>query len=530
MFEALLGNSLLALFTVISFGLLLGRIKLAGVSLGSSATIFVALALGHIGYTVPEGLGDLGLVLFIYSVGITAGPTFFRSLIRKGKVLAVLAVVLILIGAASTWILVWFFELPGDLAVGMFAGALTSTPGLAAAVEAMPEGSQVAVGFGIAYPLGVIGIVLFVQLLPRILRQDLDALGREIEAKEDEGRRIVRVLVEIMNPAVMGKRLNELLAVNEANCQVSRVLVGDKLVPVQPDFTLERGQHVLIIGQEYRVPLIVDFLGRRSTEIGFMDTENQRRQIIVSSKNVVGSSLRDLKPLSQFGVTITRIIRYDLEFVPQMSEVIEYGDTLSAVGEPEALDRFAAFAGHRAETAHETDLISIGVGIIAGVLLGMVQFSLGERQFSLGLAGGPLFVALILGHFGNIGPILGYLPKASRNLTMQIGLAFFLADAGAKAGSQLIPTLEQHGPVLALVAAVMALTPMTLGYLFARHTLRIDLLTTLGGISGGMTSTPGLGAITAKTRSRVPVISYAAAYPVALILMTIVAQILASIL
>ncbi len=527
--DILLSDELLVLFLIITLGLMFGRIKIAGVSLGSSATIFVALAFGQLGYGIPQGLGNLGLVLFIYSVGITAGPTFFRTFARKGRLLSALALALILIAAFWTYVLARMFELPTELAVGLMAGSLTSTPGLAAAMEALPEGSHVAVAYGIAYPVGVVGTVVFVQLLPGLLRQNLDELAKQLQAEEEEGSRIVRVLVEVMNPAVLGKHLSDVVALAEANCQVSRVLVGDRLIPVLPDFTLQLSQHVLVIGPEYRTPLITDFLGKRSEQAGYiMDTESQRRQIVVTAKRVVGHSLRDVKLLSEFGVTVTRITRHDLEFVPRTTEVVEYGDILSAVGESENLQRFAEYAGHRAETAHETDLISMGVGIIAGVFLGTVQIGLGDRQFSLGLAGGPLLVALVLGHFGNIGPIVGYLPKASRMLVMQIGLAFFLADAGTKAGGQLVATLEQQGAALGVVAGVLVLVPMILGYFFARYVLKLDLLTTLGGICGGMTSTPGLGAITSKTDSQIPVISYAAAYPVALILVTLAAQMLVS--
>jgi putative transport protein len=531
MLHAILSDELLVLFLIVTVGLLVGRIKIAGLSLGSSATIFVALAFGQFGYGIPQGLGNLGLVLFIYSVGITAGPTFFRTFVRKGRSLIALAGVLILVAALSTYILAKLFELPTDLAVGLMAGSLTSTPGLAAAIEALPEGAHVAVAFGIAYPLGVIGAVVFVQLLPRLVGRNLDVLAKELQAEEEKGRRIVRVLVEVRNPAVVGKHLSDVIALAEANCQVSRVLVGDRLIPVSPDFTLEASQHVLVIGPEYQTPLIIDFLGKRSEKVGYiMDTESQRRRIVVTAKDVVGRSLKEMKLLADFGVTVTRIVRHDLEFVPRTGEIVEYGDILRAVGEPENLQRFAEYAGHRAETAHETDLISIGVGVIAGVLLGTVQIGLGDRQFSLGLAGGPLFVALVLAHFGKIGPIVGYLPKASRILVQQIGLALFLSDAGTEAGGQLVATLEQQGATLGIVAGVLVLVPLISGYLFARHVLKLDLLTTLGGICGGMTSTPGLGAITAKTSSQIPVISYAAAYPVALILVTVVAQMLVALL
>jgi len=527
MMDTLLGNELLALFLVITLGLLAGRIKIGGLTFGSSATIFVALLFGHLGYQIPSGVGTLGLVMFVYCIGLTAGPSFFRAFFRQGRKLSLLGLLLVLAGAATAWILAKGLEIPADLAVGLFAGALTSTPGLAAATEAVSGNSQVAVGYGIAYPVGVIGLVLFVQLLPRILGKDLDSLGKQLQAREEAGQKIVRVLVEVANPAVIGKKLTELYEIGETNCQVPRYLQGDRLVPVPRDLKLESGMNILLIGRESRVSVVIDHLGRRSDKVGYvMDTERERTTVVVSSPDVVGRSLKELRVLAEFGVTVSRITRHDLEFVPRPSDPIAYGDALNVVGEPEDLERFADFAGHRAETFDETDVISVGVGVIAGILLGMVTFSLGDAGFSLGMAGGPLFVALVLAHFGHLGPVTGHIPRASRLLLTQIGLIFFLADAGVTAGGSLVPILKQYGIALGLAAMVVLAVPLVVGFLFGRYILKLDLLSVLGGICGGMTSTPGLGAITAKTSARAPVISYAAAYPVALIFMTIVVQVL----
>ena len=336
MVETLLSNGVVSLFTVITVGLLLGRVKIAGLQLGSSGVIFTALALGHFGFNIPSGVGSLGLVLFVYCVGLRAGPSFFRSFIRQGKSLAKLAVVLVMLGALSTWAIAKLMEIPADLAAGVFAGALTSTPGLAAAMERLPAGSQAAVGYGIAYPLGVVAIVLFIQLLPRFLSQNLSELGKQLDAHDDPGRRIVRVLVEVVNPGVIGKRLSDLDVIADHNCQVPRVLRGNRLAPVSADFVLSEGEHVLVVGREFRVPIIVDLLGKKSEKTDYiMDTERERRLVVVSSSKVVGRTLADLKPIHSYGVTVSRITRHNLEFVPRMSEEVEYGDALLVVGEPE---------------------------------------------------------------------------------------------------------------------------------------------------------------------------------------------------
>jgi len=529
--DILLQNEVLALFAVIATGLLLGRVKIAGISLGSSGVIFTALAFGHFGVTIPAGVGSLGLVLFVYCVGLRAGPAFFRSFVQQGRLIALLSAILILVGAATAWGMASLLGVPADLAAGIFAGALTSTPGLAAATENLPADSLAPVGYGLAYPFGVVGVVLFVQLLPRLLRTDLAKLGKELAAKDDPGRKIVRVLVEVMNPAVIGKRLSDLEMIAESNCQVPRVLQGNRLVPVPSDFILEAGQHVLVVGREFRVPTIVGLLGRKAENINYvMDTQRERRNIVATSRNVVGRSISQFRPIHHFGVTIARITRHDFEFVPRMSDEIEHGDLLLVVGEPENIEKFAVYAGHRERALHETDLFSLAVGIIAGVALGLISFGLGEDAFSLGLAGGPLFVALVLGHFGRVGPIVGYLPPAAEIMLTETGLVFFLADSGGRAGATVVSVITEYGQAVCLAAVAVTIVPMVIGYLLGRIGLRMNLLQVIGSVCGGMTSTPGLGVITARTDSDIPVVSYATAYPVALILMTVFANALVTLL
>ncbi len=525
--DLILNNETLALFAVVTSGLLLGRLKLLSISLGSSGVIFTALLFGHLGYSIPEGVGTLGLIIFIYIVGLRAGPTFFRSFRGQGGSLAKLAVLLIFLGAAATYVVAKIQGIPVDLAAGIFAGALTSTPGLAAAMERLPGDSLVAVGYGIAYPFGVIGVVLFVQVLPRLLRTDLNELGRKLQEQNDPGRKIIRVLVEVANPAVIGKPLSDLEFIGNSNCQVPRYLSGHKLIPVPQGFVLEKGEKMLVVGREFRVPNIVNLLGKKAENEDYqMDMEHESQTVVVSSYNVAGKTIQEIRPIHNFGVTVTRITRHNLEFVPRMDDEIEYGDALNIVGEPEDIEKFSEFAGHRERTFHETDLISLGVGIIAGVILGMVRFDLGGKSLALGMSGGPLFVALILGHFRKIGPVKGHVPQASQLLLMEFGLVLFLAEAGVTAGGTLVSVVLEYGVALCGAALVVILVPTTIGYLVGRYGLKMNLLQIIGGVCGGLTSTPGLGVITTKTDSDIPVVSYAAAYPVALILMTVFAQVL----
>lgn len=519
-------TEVVALFSVIGLGLALGKICWKGISLGTSGVVFTALIAGHYGFRVPAMSGTVGVVLFVYCMGIGAGPSFLRMFFRQGKSLALMAVAMICSAGAAAWAIGTLLDVGPGLVGGLFAGAMTSTPALAAATEHLPSDPEIAVGFGVAYPFGVIAVILFVQVLPRLSRE---ALNSEMENDENLARTgaITRMLVHVKNPGVTGKRLRDVSTISHANCQVSRLLVEGQLKPIPPDFRLQPGQQVLVVGRPQRFSEVVDVLGERCEDAGYVwEVERQRRRVVVTSKELIGRSLDELHLLSSFGVTISRITRQDVEFVPSADERIEYGDALTAVGEDAALDKFVKFAGHRERTLDETDLVSLTVGIVLGVVVGSVELALNGYSISLGMAGGPLLVGLLLGHYGRIGPIVARIPRASRLLLSDIGLALFLAQAGSKAGDQFLQVLRQHGLLLPICSAILVVVPLIAGFAMARFVLRLTVLETIGGICGSMTSTPGLGAITSAVDSSQPATSYAAVYPLALILITLITPLL----
>jgi putative transport protein len=238
-------------------------------------------------------------------------------------------------------------------------------------------------------------------------------------------------------------------------------------------------------------------------------------------------TLRELDPMGNFGITITRITRLGNTFVPTADTELIRNDLLKVVGTPEAIKAFRAECGHRSSAINVADMLSLMGGLTLGILLGKLKFSLGDGDgFSLGMAGGPLVVALLLGHFGKLGPIVGYMPRPTRILVMELGLMLFLAGAGIRGREKLVETLQQSGMTMLLVGIVITVLPLFIGYFVARKFLKMEIAETLGCICGSQTSTPALGAITAQTESQDPVIAYSTAYPVALILMTVLAQIL----
>lgn len=517
----------LTLLAVIGVGLALGRISCRGFSLGTSAVVFVALAAGHLGFEVPRFAGVAGVVLFVYCLGISAGPSFLRMFLMRGRMLVVLAFSMIFSAGIAAWLVAKLFGISPSLASGLFAGALTSTPAFAAATERLPGETEVAVGFGVAYPIGVIGVVVFAQVSQRWLTKLFAGASDLKDASAMKRDPIIRVLILVNNPGVNDKRLRDVATVARSSCQITRVLLNGQMQPIPASFHLEKGQTVLAVGPESQMPEVIEVLGEQSDDFQYvLDLERQRRRVVVTSNQMIGHSLRELHLLSKFGVTISRIMRQDIEFVPSASAVIQVGDALTAVGEQSDLERFIQFAGHRERTLDETNLISLAIALALGILIGSIELSLGKTSISLGLAGGPLLVGLIAGHFGHIGPIVGYMPRAARFLLSDVGLALFLSQAGSQAGNDIVPVITEHGFALPFAALLIVAVPIVVGNLSARYLLGLGQLETGGGICGAMTSTPGLGAITSSSDSSIPAATYATIYPVALILITLLTPIL----
>ncbi len=291
------------------------------------------------------------------------------------------------------------------------------------------------------------------------------------------------------------------------------------------------GQILLIVGRPRDTALATTFLGKRSEAAFVADTDHERERLVVTDKKLGGCSLRELALLRNFGVVITRISRLGQEFVPTPDTRLETYDVLTSVGRSDDLKKFAGHIGHRPQAFDQTDLISLALGLSAGIFVGMVPIGLpGGAPMTLGLAGGPLFVALVLGYFGRVGRVVGHIPRPTRMLLQELGLVLFLANAGIIGGGSLAVTIQEFGGVVFAIGAAITLGPVMIAYPVGRKLLGLTQAQTLGGICGGMTSTPALGALTSTSTSQQPIVSYATAYPVSLIMMTVMAKLLLQVL
>ncbi len=525
----LMHHPVFVLFSVIALGLLLGKISVYGVSLGSAAVMFVALVYGHYHVELSKAVTSVGLVLFVYCVGIGAGSRFFSTLKQSGVQLAILSAIVVGVGGIVTALTAKALGISPSVAAGVFAGALTSTPGLAAAQEHFASAADqglISSGYAIAYPFGVVGTVLFVQFWPKLRKKDLQKIGEQVEAEQNKNQKIVSLLVKMTNPKFVGRKIDDLRIIDQLHCRITRTMKNGVLVPIDHDAALEMDQLLWVIGREDDIDPMLDVLGERAEAPVIINSDMERRTLVVTNSEFLNKPLGELRLLRDHGVNVSRIRRYEYEIIPDRTTELNIGDQLVTVGTSKNLAQFAKAIGHKSSVIDTTDLLSLSLGIALGVLVGSIPIG----GFKLGLAGGPLLVSLLLGHFGRVGVIAGYVPRPTRLLLRELGLCLFLAGAGIKGGATFVETLQAQGVGIFFVGVVATLAPIIVGYAVASMVFRFNILSTLGGVCGAMTSTPALGAISSKTDAQLPVLSYASAYPAALLLMVVGVNILLTIM
>ncbi|WP_234572595.1 aspartate:alanine exchanger family transporter [Rhodohalobacter sp. 614A] len=521
-----LSHTYFALFFIIVCGFLLGRIQIRGVSLDVSAVIFVALIFGHFGIQIPADFQYLGLVLFIFTIGIQAGPGFFTSFKKHGRELAILATFLILISAVITFLIFTFLGVDKNLCIGLLTGALTSTPGLAAAID-ITGSSLASIGYGIAYPFGVIGVILFVNFLPRILRKSVsEAEEKYKEEQIEEYPEVVTKNFIVENENVTGQSIGELRIRSMTKAVVSRVMHGDISITPKQDTILHKGDLIKAVGTKDALEKVELLIGSPTDVHIPLSKEYDVRSILVTNKEVVNKSLLQLNILQTYNATVTRVRRSGISFSPNSTLRLQMGDKLMVACNKEDMKQVSRFFGDNDTRLSDTDFLPIAVGIIIGILAGKFSISFGSFTFSLGLTGGILLTALWLGRMGKTGPFIWTMSGGANQLLRQLGLLFFLAAVGTSAGSSLVYTFTEYGLSLFIYGLLITLVPLILTTIIAQYFFEINLLTFLGTLTGSMTSTPGLATVDSMSDSDAASIAYATVYPVAMVLLIVAVQIL----
>jgi putative transport protein len=522
----LFSNVYFSFFLIVSLGFLLGRIKIKGISLDVSAVIFIALVFGHYGVIIPKDFQQIGLVLFIFTIGIQAGPGFFASFKKHGKNLAILSSTLILVAGLTTLGVTYFFNIDMNIGIGLLTGALTSTPGLAAAIEI--TGSPLAsIGYGVAYPFGVIGVILFVSLIPKIMRSNIKEAEKQYESEINSNfPEIKKSNFIVENENVEGKSIGELRIRYMTKAVVSRVMHKENAVTPTPKTILHKGDIIKAVGDSDALKRIQLLIGSETNIEIPLSTRYDVRRVLVTNKSCVNKTIRQLNLLENYGATITRITRAGINISPSPESRFQFGDKVMIATGSDNMKQVVNVFGNDDRRLSDTDFLPIAMGIIIGVLIGKMNISVGNFSFSPGLTGGVLISGLMLGRIGKTGSILWTMTSGANQLIRQLGLLFFLAAVGTSAGSQLVEIFMENGVDMFIAGAIITIVPMIITSIVAKLMFKMNILTLLGALTGSMTSTPGLAAVDTLTDTNAPSVAYATVYPLAMVLLIIVVQLL----
>lgn len=529
-------EQMFVLFLILAGGCWLGQLSLRGISLGTVGVLFTALAFGHFGFQIPKEVRDLGLLLFVYAVGLQAGPRFFRAFRRQGMQFLLIGAISVFASAISTVLIARLWNVNAELATGLYTGAVTNTPALAAAIDVVEQyapqrAGVLSVGYGVAYPFSMVGTVLLIQFLPRLLRRNL----REEEnawktLQEREASRLQAKRFIITNPNCDGKSIREVNPHRMSLANISRVRRGDRVFPAAPDLVLRCGDIVMAVGPEEELEKLRVLLGEETEAAMDVDTSVVATDVDVTEGALAGKKIGDLRVWEQYGVVITRIRRQGAEITPTGGVTLELGDTLRIVGERGAVESFAEIVGTGAQK-DETSMVTFLIGLVVGIAIGSVPVHLTDSvQIKMGTAGGAFLISLLIGHVGRIGPFALYVPAAARNLSRELGLMLFLAGAGTRAGAQFVHVLQQQGVSLFVAGATITVCTVLVVLLLTLVLYRMNTLTTLGALAACMTNPPALGAASSQTDTDMPTLAYASVYPVALIFKILVAQMMLKVL
>ena len=548
MIDFLASSPLLLLFTVIGVGWLAGSIRVFGFSLGPAAVLFVGIVFGSLDprLRIPELLYVLGLVLFVYTIGLQSGPSFFSSFGKRALRANIFAFGAILLAAALAYSGAKLFGLDGLSMVGVFCGALTNTPALAASIEAIrgaPGGAALAgldmqlrtsapvIGYSVAYPFGVIGVLLAFHLAGKL---NTGAWGKASEPGGSTGETpgpLYGRTYRVVNPGVFGKTVASLLGEGSRHGFVlSRVRHGEETSLVYAGTMLARDDLVVAVGNTAAHERARILFGEESNlEIQTENKEFDFRRIDVSDKRVIGRTVRELNIQNLLDATITRVRRGDVDFVPTGETILERGDRVRVLTWAGNLDRVARFLGDSVRSGSEADFLSLSVGLVMGFLLGIAPLPLpGGGTFTLGFAGGPLIAGLLLGRLQRSGPITWGIPF-SVNLTLrQAGLVLFLAGIGTKAGDGFVGTVEQGGWVLMAAGAGITVVTTLLVLIAGSRFLRLSYPSVMGLMSGIQTQPACLAYANEHGGADAPNVWYASVYPVSMIAKIVLVQLLVS--
>jgi putative transport protein len=536
--------SVLLISLVAVMGLGFASIKIRGVGLGVTGVLFAGLIFGHFGFHMEhhtlEFLREFGLILFVFTIGLQIGPGFLASLKEKGLALNGLAAAIVIGGGILTVIFAKIFGIAFGAAAGLFSGATTNTPSLGAAQQTLLSmdvdealSSVPALSYAVAYPLGIVGIIASMIVVRSLFRIDVNKEAAQFEESQRSGSQpIERANLEVNNPNLDGLRIDQIPGLHETEVTVSRLKRrGEAEVHVATGASIvHTGDTLLAVGTAPHLESFQRIVGLRSDEdLMKAPGDVTFKRVIVTNRPVLGKTVRQLGFEAKYGVSVTRLQRGGLEIMATTDVHLQFGDVLIIVGDARALEQAAAELGNSPKQLTETNFIPVFFGIVLGIIAGSLPIALPGLPVPvrLGLAGGPLVLAILLARVGNIGRLVWYMPGNVNHAFRELGIILFLACVGLKAGSQFVSTLLSPSGLLWLVCgAAITIVPILAAAIFGRAVLKLNYMTILGLQAGSMTDPPALAFANTIAGSHAPAISYASVYPLTMLLRITVAQVL----
>ncbi|WP_044720835.1 putative transporter [Escherichia coli] len=538
--------SILALVAVV--GLFIGNVKFRGVGLGIGGVLFGGIIVGHFvsqaGMTLSSDMlhviQEFGLILFVYTIGIQVGPGFFASLRVSGLRLNLFAVLIVIIGGLVTAILHKLFDIPLPVVLGIFSGAVTNTPALGAGQQILRDlgtpmamVDQMGMSYAMAYPFGICGILFTMWMLRVIFRVNVETEAQQHESTRTNGGALIRTInIRVENPNLHNLAIKDVPILNGDKVICSRLKREETLKVPSPETVIQLGDLLHLVGQPADLHNAQLVIGQEvDTSLSTKGTDLRVERVVVTNENVLGKRIRDLHFKERYDVVISRLNRAGVELVASSDISLQFGDILNLVGRPSAIDAVANVLGNVQQKLQQVQMLPVFIGIGLGVLLGSIPvFVPGvPAALKLGLAGGPLIMALILGRIGSIGKLYWFMPPSANLALRELGIVLFLSVVGLKSGGDFIHTLVD-GEGLSWIgygALITAVPLITVGIL-ARMLAKMNYLTMCGMLAGSMTDPPALAfANNLHPTSGAAALSYATVYPLVMFLRIITPQLLA---
>ncbi len=539
-------HAVMVLSLVCVAGMAFGNLKLRGIGLGTSGVLFAGIVVGHFGQPVShetlDFVKEFGLILFVFTMGLQLGPGFFAALRAQGLRLNLLAAAIVVAGALLAATMGWLLGLDYAAVLGLFSGATTNTPSLGAATQALSTLPNIApdrlslpaLAYAVSYPMAIVGIIGSLLLLKKIFRIDPVKEAEEFQrAQQKVGDPIERRTLVVQNSNLHGIAINAVPGRGEGKVIVSRIRRANESVvrAVTGSTQVQTGDTLLAVGTRPALDQFQLVVGRASDEdLRQVPGPVTYRRVVVTNKDVLGRTVAQLGLDQLFGVAVTRITRADLEMTAVPHLRLQFGDLLQMVGDAESLDKAAAALGDSVKEMNVTHFIPLFIGIALGIILGTMPIAIPglPQPVRLGLAGGPLIVAILLSRIGRIGRVVFHMPVNSNLAFREFGIALFFASVGLSAGAKFFATaFSRSGLIWLLAGFCVTVVPLLAAGIFGRKVWRLNFMTLSGLLAGSMTDPPAMAFANNLSQSEGPTVAYATVYPLTTLLRILAAQILA---